>query len=59
VARFRRLLRRLPALPTGRHDGREKFRARRPQPVNTDGEITTTKPARFHLHRGATGVFVP
>jgi diacylglycerol kinase family enzyme len=69
VASFWRLLRLLPALRTGRHDAWEEIRTlagaeieirtRRPRSVNTDGEITTTTPARFHVRRGAVGVFVP
>lgn len=32
---------------------------RRPMPVNTDGEIVTSTPARFEVHPNAIRVFVP
>jgi YegS/Rv2252/BmrU family lipid kinase len=36
-----------------------EVRTRRPKRVNTDGEITTTTPARFRVLRQAVSVFVP
>ena len=33
--------------------------SRRPMPVNTDGEIVTSTPARFRVHPGAIAVFAP
>jgi len=32
---------------------------KKPKPVNTDGEIVTSTPARFMVHRDAVEVFVP
>ena len=34
-------------------------RTRRPQPVNTDGEIVTATPARFMVHPEAIAVYAP
>jgi YegS/Rv2252/BmrU family lipid kinase len=39
-------------------DGFE-IRTRRPRQVNADGELVTTTPARFSIHRGAVTVFAP
>lgn len=36
-----------------------EIRTRRPRPVNADGEIVTTTPARFSMRRGAVIVFSP
>jgi YegS/Rv2252/BmrU family lipid kinase len=36
-----------------------EVRTRRPRPVNADGELVTTTPARFMIRTGAIRVFVP
>ncbi len=36
-----------------------EIRTRKTRSVNTDGEITTTTPARFRVLPGAIEVFVP
>jgi diacylglycerol kinase (ATP) len=36
-----------------------ELRTRRPRPINTDGELTTTTPAVFRLHPAALRIFVP
>jgi diacylglycerol kinase (ATP) len=36
-----------------------EVRTRRPRPVNADGELVTTTPARFSVRPGAIRVFVP
>jgi diacylglycerol kinase (ATP) len=36
-----------------------EIRTRRPRPVNADGELVTTTPARFGVRPGAMRVFVP
>ncbi|MFD2237778.1 lipid kinase [Aureimonas populi] len=36
-----------------------KVQTRRPHDVNTDGDISTTTPAHFRIHRRAVDVFVP
>lgn len=69
VEGFWRLLLLLPALRSGRHaswaeirtlSGDEiTIRTRRSRSVNADGEIVTRTPARFHVLRGALGVYVP
>lgn len=58
-----------PAFRAGRHGAWKEVRTarsdafvietRRPLPVNADGEIVTTTPARFRTHPGAVSVFVP
>ena len=58
-----------PALRRGRYEAwravrsfacRElEVRTRRPRPVNADGEIITTTPARFRVHPGAVQVYAP
>lgn len=63
------LLALFPALRRGRLRGREavsvmhgreiEIRTRRPMPVNTDGEVTTSTPARFEVVPKALSVFVP
>lgn len=69
VAHWWELIRLLPALRNGTHHawaevmtlaGEElHVRTRRARSVNTDGEITTTTPARFRVLAGALKVFVP
>jgi len=69
VAHWWGLIRLLPALRKGTHHawaevmtlaGEElRVRTRRARSVNTDGEITTTTPARFRVLAGALKVFVP
>lgn len=64
-----RLLALLPAMRHGSHHGRPEvrvltgtsfeIRTRKTRSVNTDGEITTTTPARFRVLPGAIEVFVP
>ncbi|MCV0396224.1 MAG: lipid kinase [Rhizobiaceae bacterium] len=64
-----RLLQLLPSLRTGTqarwHDVRAfrttevTIRTSKPLPVNTDGELTTTTPARFEIRPGAVTVFRP
>ncbi|TAF11236.1 MAG: lipid kinase [Nostocales cyanobacterium] len=59
----------LPAIRQGRHIHWRSVRAiqgqeievytRRPYPINTDGEITTSTPAVFRVMPGAIGVLVP
>lgn len=59
----------LPALRSGTHrrlqgvltlSGREiTIRTRRPRAINTDGELTSWTPARFHVLPGALSVVVP
>jgi diacylglycerol kinase (ATP) len=39
--------------------GEIEIRTRRPMPVNTDGEVTTSTPARFDVVPKALAVFVP
>jgi YegS/Rv2252/BmrU family lipid kinase len=36
-----------------------ELRTRRPRPINTDGELTTTTPAVFRLHPAALRIFAP
>jgi diacylglycerol kinase family enzyme len=36
-----------------------EVRTRRPRPVNADGEILTSTPARFSIRPGAITVFAP
>ena len=36
-----------------------EVRTRRPRQVNADGDLVTTTPARFSIHRGAVSVFAP
>jgi diacylglycerol kinase (ATP) len=58
-----------PALRHGRYEAwravrsfacRElEVRTRRPRPVNADGEIITTTPARFRVHPRAVRVYAP
>ncbi len=59
----------LPAMRRGRHFNSKSVRAfhaqeieiytRKPQPINTDGEITTYTPACFRVIPKALGVFAP
>jgi len=59
----------LPAFRSGRHGAYKEVRTargaefrietRREMPVNADGEIVTSTPARFKVHPGAVSVFVP
>src|SRR3712207_6582690 len=61
------LLALVPALRRGRYDtwrevrsfasGELVVRTRRPRPMNADGEIITTTPARFRVHPGAVRVY--
>ena len=69
VRHWWQLLALVPALRRGRYDAwREvrsfvccelEVRTRRPRPVNADGEIITTTPARFRVHPGAVRVYAP
>ncbi|WP_051341290.1 lipid kinase [Azospirillum halopraeferens] len=69
IAHWWELLRLLPAFRNGRHGTHRGVRAfacdaveirtRRPQRVNTDGEVSTTTPARFRVLRGAVRVYTP
>jgi diacylglycerol kinase family enzyme len=69
VAQWWRLLALLPWLRRGTQGNWRDVRAfqttelvlrtRRPEPINTDGEIKTQTPARFRLLRRAIRVYVP
>ena len=66
---FWALLALFPALRRGRLRGRQtvsvmhcreiEVRTRRPMPINTDGEVTTSTPAHFEVVPKALAVFVP
>lgn len=59
----------LPAMRSGNHASQDRVRTmhgqeieiytRRPYPINTDGEITTSTPARFRVLPKAISVLVP
>lgn len=69
VSHWWRLLALLPALRKGTqgraadvrafHTTEIVVRTRRPRPVNTDGELTTTTPAHFKVLPGAVRIFAP
>jgi diacylglycerol kinase family enzyme len=69
VRHWWQLLALAPALRHGRYEAwravrsfacRElEVRTRRPRPVNADGEIITTTPARFRVHPRAVRVYAP
>jgi len=69
VAHWWRLLALLPYLRLGTHGQWRDVRSfqaleckvvtRRPMPINTDGELSTSTPARFHLWPGCIQVFAP